>query len=327
LDQKANKAEIENSLKTLCKYLNDYFGVKPWLLIDEYDTPIQSSYVHGFYDEMIGLMRNLLGAALKTNPYLYKSVITGILRISKENLFSDLNNIQVYSVLQNEYSQYFGFTEEEMDYILRESNLTNKAKEIKDWYNGYQFGKTIVYNPWSIVSLVKKQGELVAYWVNTSGNDLVRKLVINSTIDFKQSFENLLQNIPVKTIIDEHVVFGDLDNNSSAVWSLLLASGYLKVINSEKTAQGILCTLEIPNVEIRTVYQKMIEQWLTKHQDVMWYNHFLESLLSGNVKEFGEKLKDVMLQIVSVHDLAKEPEAFFHGINARFGSKFRSRRI
>ena len=311
---KAAKTEIEDAFKLLSKYLLDHFGVKPWLLIDEYDTPIQAAYLHGYYDEMIGFMRGLFGAALKTNPYLYKAVITGILRISKESLFSGLNNIEVYSVLQNEYSQYFGFTETEMDYILKETNLEAKATEIRSWYNGYQFGETIVYNPWSIVHCVKKNGGLAPYWVNTSGNDLIRNLVINSKLEFKEQIELLIQKIPIQNTLSEHVTFGDLQANEDAVWSLLLAAGYLKVTSSEYTEQGPIYTLAIPNKEVHILYREMVERWLTGTKSIMWYNRFLDNLLQGNIDEFAKSLQEVMLQIVSVHDVAKEPEAFYHGL-------------
>jgi hypothetical protein len=314
LTGEAEQSIIENSLKLLCKYLQDHFGVKPWLLIDEYNTPIQAGYIHGYYDEIIDFMRGMFGAALKTNPYLHKAVITGILRISKESLFSGLNNIEVYSVLQNEYSRYFGFTEEEVNYILQQTNLEAKAKRIKDWYNGYQFGNTVVYNPWSIVNCVKKQGKISPYWVNTSGNDLVRNLVVNSPLNFKEQFEILMQGNSIENAIDEHVTFGDLQLNEDAIWSMLVASGYLKVVATEYTDQGFKCTLDIPNKEVLSLYRQMIKQWLSSGKSTSWYNQFLENLLQGKIAEFAEDLKDVMLQIVSVHDVAKEPEAFYHGL-------------
>ncbi len=310
----AQQERVKDALQDLCKYLYKHYTIKPWLLIDEYDTPIQASFVHGYYEEMIGFMRNMFGAALKTNPYLYKAVITGILRVSKESLFSGLNNIRVYSTLQTRYCQYFGFTEQEVNYILQECDLKDKADEIKHWYNGYQFGNTVVYNPWSIVNCVHEDGALQPYWVNTSGNDLIRDLVIKSNLEFKQQFENLLQGIPIKTIIDEHVTFGDLHDNQVAVWSLLLAAGYIKGTSIERSIHGLLCTIEIPNLEVKSLYNRMIEQWLSRNQDIMWYNRFLENLLQGRIDEFAENLKDVMLQIASVHDMAREPEAFYHGL-------------
>ncbi len=310
----ATKAEIVDSFKTLSKFLLAHFGVKPWLLIDEYDTPIQAAYLHGYYDEMIDFMRGLFGAALKTNPYVYKAVITGILRISKESLFSGLNNIKVYSTLQTRYSQYFGFTEPEVADILEQTGMAAKTEEVKDWYNGYKFGETIVYNPWSIVNYVHEDGRLQAYWVNTSGNDLIKNLIIKSNVDFKEQFELLLQNKPIETTLSEHVTFADLQVNEDAVWSLLVAAGYLKVTAERVFNRKNIYTLEVPNVEVNTLYVEMIEYWLSGGKSIRWYNRFLENLLQGNVAEFAESLKEVMLQIVSVHDVAKEPEAFYHGL-------------
>jgi len=310
----AQPERVKDALQDLCKYLYKHYTIKPWLLIDEYDTPIQASFVHGYYEEMINFMRNMFGAALKTNPYLYKSVITGILRVSKESLFSGLNNIRVYSTLQIKYSQYFGFTEEEINYILQQTNLEAKSEEIKNWYNGYQFGNTIVYNPWSIVNCVHEQGALQPYWVNTSSNDLIRDLVIKSSIGFKKQFELLMQGIAIESTISEHVTFADLKINEDAIWSLLVASGYLKVTSSRLDGRKILYTLEIPNFEVGSLYSDMIEQWLSHGRSIIWYNRFLENLLQGRIDEFAENLKDVMLQIASVHDMAREPEAFYHGL-------------
>lgn len=314
----AKQSDIEDSFLFLSKHLYNYYGVKPWLLIDEYDTPLQAAYIHGYYEEMISSMRGLFGSALKTNPYLHKAVITGILRISKESLFSGLNNLEVYSVLQNEYSQYFGFTEKEMDYIIKKSGLEEKAADIQQWYNGYKFGETIVYNPWSIVNCVKKAGAISPYWVNTSGNDLIRNLLIKSKTEFKEQFEKLLQGIAIEKMIDEHVTFGDLNNNLGAAWSLLLAAGYLKASSSRIIDKKTVYALEIPNFEVEVLYCNMIEQWLAGTQDIMWFNQFLEYLLNGEIEKFTKYLKEVMLQIVSVHDVAKEPEAFYHGLMLGF---------
>jgi hypothetical protein len=221
LEQQASKADVTAALKHLTRFLFSHYGVKPWLLIDEYDTPIQASYVHHYYEPMITLMRNLFGSALKTNPYLHRAVVTGVLRIAKESLFSGLNNLVVYSLLRTEYGQHFGFTEEEMDQILKQAQLEKNAQQIKAWYNGYQSGDVTVYNPWSVANCVGNKGELIPYWVNTSDNRLIRDLLINSSASFKEQFECLLQDKPVERFIDENTVFGDLTQNETAAWSLL----------------------------------------------------------------------------------------------------------
>jgi len=244
---------LSNSLKKLTKYLYQHYRVRPWLLVDEYDTPIQAAYVHGYYNEMIDLLRGVYGAVLKTNPYLHRAVITGILRVAKESLFSGVNNLEVYSFLRSEYGQYFGFTEEEMDQLLQQTQLTNQAQEIKAWYNGYQCGDIIVYNPWSVANCLKQKGELAPYWINTSDNLLIRNLLIESSTEFKTSFESLFKEEPIERLIDEYMVFADLRTNETAAWSLLFMAGYLKVIAQERTDDGLRCQLAIPNREVRNL--------------------------------------------------------------------------
>lgn len=314
LKQQASEANLIGSLVNLTDYLYRHYQVKPWLLIDEYDTPIQAAYVHGYYDKMIELMRGLLGRVLKTNPHLHKSIITGILRVAKESLFSGLNNVRTYSLLQSEYSQHFGFTEAEVTEILKQVQLEHCAQEVKHWYNGYRMGTTVVYNPWSIVNCIAGRGALKPYWVNTSDNKLIKELLIHSDINFKAEFESLLLGQKTQQFVDEHVVFGDLAQKGDAVWSLLLMSGYLKATDQKETPQGMACLLDIPNLEVRRLYQQLIEQWLANGQGIQWYNRFLGSLLSGNLSLFEAELRRLMEETVSHHDLGGEPEAFYHGL-------------
>ena len=313
LSKQADRAVIEDSLRFLTSILFKHFGIKPWLLIDEYDTPIQSGYLDNYYDKIVNLIRGMLGAALKTNPYFERAIITGILRVAKESIFSGLNNLKVYSLLHPKYGQYFGFTEEEVASLLKQARLEEKAEDIKRWYNGYRFGNTTVYNPWSIANCIQESGELKPYWANTSENALIKDLLIQSPVSFKKQFECLLQDQPIEKIIDENMVFGDLKKNPSAVWNLLIMTGYLKATAVVETEQGTECQIEIPNIEIRSLYRKIIEQWLGSGKDVEWYNQFLEFLLHGEVEKFSESLEQVLIQTISVHDTAKQPEAFFHG--------------
>ncbi len=316
LKGEADKSQIKSSLLDLTNCLYQHYGEKAILLLDEYDTPIQSGYMHGYYTKITEVMRHLFSAALKSNPYLYRAVLTGILRISKESLFSGLNNLEVYSLLRSEYGQYFGFTEEEVGLLLKESGLEIKLEEVREWYNGYQVGNTVVYNPWSIVNCIKRKGLLQPYWVNTSDNILVKDLLTRSSTKFKHEFELLLEDKVVAKFIDENFVFSELKakEKEAAVWSLLLMTGYLKVISSEETLQGTLCQLKIPNLEIRNLYRKIIELWLSNGKGLEWYNEFLNHLLTGNVEKFKDSLSNIMLQTVSVHDLAREPEAFYQGL-------------
>lgn len=310
----ANQSQLENSLQFLIECLNTHYDVQPWLLIDEYDTPIQSAYIKGYYDEMIEFMRGMLGAALKNNLYLNKAVITGILRVAKESLFSGVNNLEVYSLIRDEYSEYFGFTEQEVDNILRKSYLSKQAEEIKQWYNGYQFGNTTIYNPWSIANCVKRKGELEPYWVDTSDNQLIKDLMKKTPLKFKEELEGLVLGNGVEKLIDERLSLQYLDNNPDALWNLLLMAGYLKPDHSRKTDQGVFATLSIPNREVRNLYRQIIEQWLSNGYGISWYNEFIASLLNGKIEEFKAHLEKVLLQIVSYHDVAKEPEAFYHGL-------------
>jgi len=308
-------AVVIDSLKHLSYCLYLHHGVKPWLLIDEYDSPIHASYVHGYYNEIINLLRDFFSTTLKTNPYLHRAVITGILRVAKESLFSGLNNLAVYSPLCAEYSEHFGFTEAEVNDLLRSENLDKQAPEIQRWYNGYQIGNTILYNPWSIANCLKQKGMLQPYWVNTSDNALIKDLLLASSTDFKSQFELLLSGQPIEKLIDENIVFGDLKKNETAVWSLLLMTGYLKVIAQQRTERGLLlCRLATPNQEIHSLYRQIIEQWLSNGHGVEWYDKFLQYLLNGDVEKFTTALEEVMLRIVSVHDVAKQPEAFYHGL-------------
>ncbi|MCE3239398.1 MAG: Protein of unknown function (DUF1703)/Predicted AAA-ATPase [Gammaproteobacteria bacterium] len=314
LEERASETHISSALLNLTQALYLHHGIRPWLLIDEYDTPIQSSYVYNYYEPMINVMRDLFGSVLKTNPYLDRAVITGILRVAKESLFSGVNNLEVYSLLRHEYGNHFGFTEEEVDQLLIKADLEESQKEIKDWYNGYQVGNTVVYNPWSVVNCIKRKGELQPYWVNTSDNQLIRRILMRSGAAFKEQFELLLQDKPIEQLIDDNTVFGDLAVNELAAWSLLLMAGYLKVISQRRTAQGLWCTLEIPNKEVKDLYRQIIEQWFSNGYGIVWYNQFLDHLLTGNMEAFEREMKKVMEQTISSYDTSRDPEAFYHGL-------------
>ncbi len=315
LKREINPPQLENALKFLTGCLFQHHDhIRPLLLIDEYDTPIQAAYASKYYDKMVNFMRGLFSAGLKDNPYLHRAMLTGILRISKESLFSDLNNVKVYSMLNAKYSEHFGFTETEVNDLFNQAKLNTNPEEIKAWYNGYKISNTIIYNPWSIVNCIQEQGVLKPYWVNTSDNKLVKDLLIQSSTQFKHDFELLLEGKVVEKFIDENFVFPELQVNQAAVWSLLLMAGYLKVVSSQETLQGTLCQLQIPNQEIRNLYRKIIEQWLSNGKGIEWYNQFLNDLLTGNMEELQKNLHEIMLQTISVHDFSRAPEAFYQGL-------------
>ncbi len=314
LKSQVQQATIENSLLFLSNCLHDHYGKKVCILIDEYDTPIHAGFLGKYYQEIVELFRGLLGAALKDNPYLFKAVLTGILRVSKESLFSGLNNIAVYSILSLKYGDYFGFTENEVAALLAQTGLQAKSEEIRCWYNGYQIGDHRLYNPWSIVSCLMKNGVADRYWLNTSDNALIKHLLLKSTDTFKTQLESLLLGHTITYLIDEYIAFSELDTNEQAVWSLFLMAGYLTVDSLERTNDGPLCQLRIPNIEIQSLYRGIFVNWLSDGFGIPWYNTFLSHLLDGNMIEFENKLKLILERIVSVHDMSHDPEAFYHGL-------------
>lgn len=314
LQRTASQDRVEEALKQLTHYLYKHHGQKVWLLIDEYDSPIQAAYEKNYYQEMVGLMRNFFGAAFKTNPYLNRAVVTGILRIAKESLFSGVNNLEVYSIFRNEYSQYFGFTEDEVQALLVEANLTDHAPQIKQWYNGYLIGNTVIYNPWSMVHCINRQGIVEPYWVNSSGNTLIKTLLALADDATKKRLELLIQNKSITAVVDENLVFGDISKNENALWSLLLFSGYLKALTSTRVDTGMECTLLPPNFEVVALYRGIIKNWFfeTTGQDA--YQALLQTLVTGDVAEFILRLEDCLLKVFSVFDTSEQhPEKFYHG--------------
>ncbi len=316
LTEKASEATLEFSLKRLSAYLHRYHKVAPIILIDEYDTPIQSGYLNGYYPQIVELFRAFLGSALKDNPHCFKAVLTGILRVSKESLFSGLNNLEVYSVIHPKYGQYFGFTESEVQTLLDKAGLSEKTEGIRHWYNGYQIGQHIIYNPWSLLNCVKNEGLLKRYWLNTSDNGLVKDCLYRSGLIHQEVFERLLQGQTIHCFMDEQIVFPDLitsDENESIILSFLLMAGYFKVVSIDYTEEGTQCQLAIPNHEVRGLYSELIKHWLVAGQKQITVSKFLEELLRGDIPAFEESFRFLLENTISVHDLSKEPEAFYHG--------------
>jgi hypothetical protein len=313
IDGNIEHTHLDASIKTLTKLIEKSTGKKPIILIDEYDTPIQEAYLNGYYEELISFIKNLFSSALKDNPHFKRAILTGILRVSKESLFSSLNNVKVYSILKDKYAQYFGFTEQETIELIKKSNLPTDLTKTKDWYNGYTFAGEVIYNPWSIIEFLSEKGKLVPYWINTSGNYLIKKLLINSDVKIKDKISQLISGNTISEIIDEYVVFDDLDYSRSAIWGLLVLSGYLKVISAKFTEFGNMCTLAIPNKEVEFLYKQIFREWLFGSRGIIWYQELLENLTSGKIEEFEQQLQDAILEIASYHDTTRnKQETFYH---------------
>ncbi len=316
-------ADMENymatlSLKMLSEYLHRFYGKKVIILLDEYDTPMQEAYVNGYWEEMIALTRSLFNSTFKTNPYLERAVMTGITRISKESIFSDLNNLEVVTTTSERYADCFGFTEEEVFAALDECGLSEEKQQVKNWYDGFIFGKRKdIYNPWSIINFLDKR-RVGAYWANTSSNSLVGMLIREGSSEIKMTMESLLQGDVFSTTFDEQIVFSQLEQGDDAVWSLLLASGYLRAVRYEfnEVRGKAEYDLKLTNKEVKVMFERMIESWFEGCRRVS--NAFLQSLMADDVKGMNAYMNKIALQTFSYFDTGKnpseeEPERFYHG--------------
>lgn len=313
--------EATLALHNLSKYLSRYYGKKVIILLDEYDTPMQEAYVDGYWDELVVFTRSLFNSTFKTNPWLDRAIMTGITRVSKESIFLDLNNLEVVTTTSNKYATSFGFTEEEVFDALEECELSGEKKEVKRWYDGFIFGKQKdIYNPWSILNFLDKK-DYRTYWANTSSNSLVGKLLREGDRRIKEQFEILLDGGVIESPIDEQIVYNQLRGNERAIWSLLLASGYLKVLRFESIIEvpdgtNPKYTLALTNREVRLMFQNMIRDWFMDVEGD--YNDFIKALLLGNKKVMNRYMNRIVLNVFSYFDTGKrpsgeEPERFYHG--------------
>ena len=272
------------ALYQLSDYLYRYYGKKVIILLDEYDTPMQEAYVDGYWDEMAAFIRSLFNSTFKTNPWLERGIMTGITRVSKESIFSDLNNLEVVTTTSDKYTDSFGFTEKEVFAALDEFGLGEKKEEVRRWYDGFIFGDhRDIYNPWSILHFLNK-GKVADYWVNTSSNALVSKLIREGSVGIKEKFEILLRGETIQCPINEQIVYDQLDYNENAIWSLLVASGYLKVLryDTKKAGRRQLYELGLTNEEVKDMFEEMVSEWFTRIPGE--YNSFVNALLSGDVE-------------------------------------------
>ncbi|MBO5279042.1 MAG: AAA family ATPase [Lachnospiraceae bacterium] len=305
----------------LSDYLYRYYGKKVIILLDEYDTPMQEAYVDGYWSELVAFTRSLFNSAFKTNPWLERAIMTGITRVSKESIFSDLNNLEVVTTTSDKYATSFGFTEEEVFAALDECGLEHEKEEVKRWYDGFIFGShKDIYNPWSILNFLDK-GNFTTYWANTSSNSLVGKLIREGSSRVKEKFESLLKGETLRTQIDEQIVYNQLDGNEKAIWSLLVASGYLKVLFHESyrdIPEGAepMYELALTNREVKLMFQNMVRDWFSAAEAD--YNDFIKALLLGDRKAMNAYMNRVALSIFSYFDTGRnpsceEPERFYHG--------------
>ena len=325
--------EASMALQKLSEYLYRYHGKRVIILLDEYDTPLQEAYVGGYWKELVSFTRSFFNTAFKSNSSLERAVMTGITRVSKESVFSDLNNLTVVSTTSDAYADCFGFTEEEVWSALEEFGLSEEKARVKNWYDGFSFGsKRDIYNPWSILNFLKT-GKISAYWANTSSNSLAGKLIKEGSRRIKLIMEDLLEGRSFHTELDEQVVFNQLQASENAVWSLLLAGGYLRVekfwFNEQWGREEYDLTLT--NKEVRTMFEGMFREWFAS--DTVGYNEFVEALLQGSLEEMNKYMNDITEETFSSFDTGKkpsktaEPERFYHGFVLGLLAELRGRYI
>ena len=315
LEVDIDESVATSALYQLSDYLCRYYGKKVIILLDEYDTPMQEAYVNGYWDKLVSFTRSLFNSTFKTNPFLDRGLMTGITRVSRESVFSDLNHLNVVTTTSNEYASSFGFTKEEVLAALDEYGFRDEEEKVKFWYNGFIFGKIKeIYNPWSILNFLDK-GIFNVYWANTSANTLISTLLQGSNPDIKSEFEELLKGNSIHKVLDEQIVYDQLSQDEGAIWSLLVASGYLKMENV--VIYGYTeCDLQLTNGEVKLMFQNMVSSWFRSRQ--YEYNSFIKALLKGDIKAMNAYMNKIALETISYFDSGRssfdaEPERFYHG--------------
>ena len=313
--RKAEDKLYNASLKFLCQCLKKCHDKNTIILIDEYDVPLESAYFGGFYDEMVNLIRSVFESALKTNDSLEFGILTGCLRISKESIFTGLNNLDVYSIINNEFSTAFGFTENEVAEITSNYGISQKNADVKDWYDGYKFGENDIYNPWSVLKYVKAviggdATPLLPYWSNTSSNDIIRELIFNGGEETKSIIQELMNGNSIKKPIYEDITYRNVDINTDYIWSFLLFTGYLKQVSFCLEGETIFSEMIIPNREIRSIYTNTIMQWFKERVRTDGTGDLFEAIISGDTEAFEDKVNDWLLETISYFD---SHENYYHG--------------
>ena len=308
-----NTVDYQMSLHLLTLYLHKHYGIAPIVIIDEYDTPIQQGHLHGFYDPVVGFMRNLFSGALKDNSHLSFGFLTGILRVARESIFSGLNNLKVNSILDERYSEYFGFTAGEVQEMAQYYDAAEKYQEICDWYDGYRFGQTDMFNPWSVISYFSNNCHPKAFWQSTGSNDIIREILQASTPDITERLELLMQGKSFITHIDTNVIYPQLQHDPSSVYSFLLVTGYLKAIHADSSyGEDYMCEVALPNKEISFVYSKEILSLLESVIPRSAATAIQEAIYKMDTRELQKALENFLIQSISFHDASNE--AFYHGL-------------
>jgi len=320
IDLKGSLGDYEKSLEKLLIFLNRYYGRKAVILIDEYDAPVHAGFTNRYYKEIISFTRNFLCGGLKdTGQYLEKGVITGIMRIAQESIFSGLNNPGVFTFLSEAFNDKFGFTEKEVETMLTDFNLLDRYDDVQRWYNGYNFGGRTIYNPWSITNfLAGGENELKPYWINTSDNEIVENLLSKEGKELKEEMEVLLRGESIEKPIDENIVLKDIYLRENLLWSFLLMGGYLKQSDkrSNEAAGKTYYLLTIPNQEVRVTYTNIVENYFSSKIENKTLEIMLNALIDGDIKLFEKFLKKVILAVFSYHDFSGEPEKVYHALVA-----------
>lgn len=318
VSEKTSDADISRTVQRLSSYLHFRYGRNVLIFLDEYDTPLQEAFVHGYWDEMSAFMRSFFNSTFKTNPYLERAVMTGTTRVSKESIFSDLNNLSVVSTASAQYETSFGFTEKEVFNALDDFGLSDQKGKVKEWYDGFTFGSVQdIYNPWSILNYLKKR-EFAPYWANTSSNGLISYELRASDNSIKHQMEGLMNGGTVESVIDEQIIFSQLDRDPEAVWSLFLAGGYLKILHRIFDGSFYHYTLALTNKEVKIMFHFLILEWFKPAGTS--YSEFTRGLISGDTEALSFYLNDILLNVAGSFDTRKkvlpghEPESFYHGL-------------
>ena len=318
LNRRADEKEVAKAFAFLSECLFKYHGKNTIILIDEYDVPLENAYFRGFYDKMIDFIRSLFESALKTNPYLERSVITGCLRISKESIFTGLNNLKVDSVLRTEYGDSFGFTESEVEAMLAYYNLQEELPEVKQWYDGYLFNDIEIYNPWSIVNYVYDHDRKITqfalpYWSNSSSNSIIREMVGEADADAKHDLETLINGGTIEKQVHEDITYGDIHQTQDNLWNFLFFTGYLKKVGERKEGNNLKLEMKIPNIEIATIYENSISYWFEQRIKQTDRSPLVRALETGDCEAAEDFINEQLFQTISYYDYA---ENFYHGFMA-----------